>query len=86
MTPRRDNFPQPQRRSRRVRLQVTNPDAAGIDEVRWVLSTLRVNHDFNVHVAADTTNVHGTLAWAIAKAENGDTILLIGDAATGLLH
>lgn len=39
MTPRQDNFPHPQRRARRARLQVTNPDAAGIDigsEAHWV--------------------------------------------------
>jgi hypothetical protein len=48
-------------------------------ECRWVPSTLRVNHDFNVHAAADTTDPHGTLAWAVANAQNGDTILLTGD-------
>jgi transposase len=39
MTPRKDHFPEPHRRSRRVRLQVTNPDAAGIDvgaDAHWV--------------------------------------------------
>src|SRR5262249_57493794 len=39
MTPRKDNFPHPQPRSRQVRLQVTNPDAAGVDvgaEAHWV--------------------------------------------------
>ena len=39
MTPCRDNFPKPHRRSRRVRLQVTHPDAAGIDvgaDAHWV--------------------------------------------------
>jgi hypothetical protein len=48
-------------------------------EDRCVPSTLRVNHDFNIHVAADTTTAHGTLAWAVANAQNGDTILLTGD-------
>ena len=43
-------------------------------------STLRVNHDFNIHVAADQTTAHGTLPWAVANAHNGDTILLSGDA------
>jgi transposase len=39
MTPRLDNFPHPQPRLRRLRLQVTNPGAAGIDvgaETHWV--------------------------------------------------
>src|SRR5438132_923384 len=38
MTPRKDNFPEPNRR-RRARLEVKNPDAAGIDvgaEAHWV--------------------------------------------------
>src|SRR5262249_2116563 len=54
-------------------------------EERCVPSTVRVNHDFNVHVAADTTNAHGTLAWAVANAQNGDTILLTADVVkTGI--
>src|SRR5262249_3635493 len=48
-------------------------------EGRCVPSTLRVNHDFNVHAAADLTAKHGTLAWAVANAQNGDTIFLTGD-------
>jgi hypothetical protein len=48
-------------------------------EGRCVPSTLRVNHDLNIHAAADTTAPHGTLAWAVANAQNGDTILLTGD-------
>jgi transposase len=39
MTPRKDNFPQPTPRRRRVTLQVTNADAAGIDvgaDAHWV--------------------------------------------------
>jgi len=39
MTPRKDNFPEPHRRSRRARLEVKNPDAAGIDvgaTAHWV--------------------------------------------------
>jgi transposase len=39
VTPRKDNFPHPSKRRRRVRLQVTNPNAAGIDvgaEAHWV--------------------------------------------------
>ena len=39
MTPRQDHLPHPQRRSRCVRLHVTNPDAAGIDvgaDAHWV--------------------------------------------------
>ncbi len=48
-------------------------------------STLRVNHDFNIHAPADATAQHGTLAWAVANAQNGDTILLTADAAkTGI--
>src|SRR5579859_4518551 len=50
-------------------------------EERWVPSTLRVNHDFNIHVAADTTAAHGTLQWAVANAQNGDTILLTENLA-----
>src|SRR5262245_61814222 len=39
MTPRRDNFPSPSHRPQRATLQVTNPDAAGIDvgaDAHWV--------------------------------------------------
>jgi hypothetical protein len=55
-------------------------------EDRSVPSTLRVNHDFNVHVAADAAAQHGTLDWAVANAHSGDTILLTADAArTGIM-
>jgi transposase len=39
MTPHKDNFPEPNRRPRRARLEVKNPDAAGIDvgaTAHWV--------------------------------------------------
>jgi hypothetical protein len=39
MTPRKDNFPKPHPRRRRARLEVKNPDAAGIDvgaTAHWV--------------------------------------------------
>ena len=52
---------------------------------RTVPAALRVNHDFNVHAAADASNQHGTLDWAVANAKSGDTILLTADAArTGI--
>jgi predicted outer membrane repeat protein len=44
-----------------------------------VPSTLLVTHDLNVHAAADPTATHGTLEWAVANAQNGDTILLTAD-------
>jgi hypothetical protein len=48
-------------------------------EERCVLSTLRVTHDFNLNSAADPPDAHNTLAWAVANAQNGDTILLTAD-------
>jgi hypothetical protein len=49
-------------------------------EDRWVPSTIRVNHDFNIHAPADAAVPHGTLEWAVDYAQNGDTILLTGEA------
>jgi hypothetical protein len=73
----------PERRVRALRRTV-RPCLEHLEE-RCVPSTLRVNHDFNVHAAADLTAPHGTLAWAVANAQNGDTILLTGDVAkTGI--
>src|SRR5579871_6777220 len=47
-------------------------------EERWVPSTLIVDHDLPVQAKADRTHVHGTLPWAVATAQSGDTILLTG--------
>jgi hypothetical protein len=54
------------------------PCLEGMEE-RCVPSTIRVNHDLNPHAAADATHQHGTLDWAVAHAQDGDTILLTAD-------
>lgn len=74
----------PRRASRRrtpTARRTFTPRLEHLDD-RCVPSTLRVNHDFNIHAAADETTVHGTLPWAVANAHNGDTILLTGNAAS----
>jgi hypothetical protein len=58
--------------------QTYRPCLEGMEE-RCVPSTIRVNHDFNLHAAADAVNQHGTLDWAAANAKSGDTILLTAD-------
>src|SRR5215471_16576158 len=71
--------PAHQRRTRPAQRSF-RPCVEGLEQ-RWVPSTLRVNHDFNIHSALDATSQHGTLSWAVANAQNGDIILLTADAA-----
>jgi predicted outer membrane repeat protein len=73
-------FPRPASRRKTSAARCTFRPRLEYLEDRCVPSTFRVNHDFNIHAAADATTAHGTLAWAVANAQNGDTILLTGEA------
>src|SRR5262249_39676627 len=67
------------RSARRCRPAPRSRPSLEVLERRDVPSTLMVTHDLNIHAAANA--IHGTLPWAVANAQNGDTIVLTGDAA-----
>jgi hypothetical protein len=76
-TPDKDSRRAPERRVRPLR-RTARPGLEHL-EGRCVPSTLRVTHDLNVHAPTDLTGLPGTLEWAVANAQNGDTILLTAD-------
>jgi hypothetical protein len=49
-------------------------------EDRCVPSTLVVDHDWDNNAPANVPAPQGTVEWAVANAQNGDTILITGDA------
>src|SRR5439155_2730283 len=66
MTPRKDNFPHPYPRRRRLALRVTNPDAAGIDigaDAHWVCVPADRDPEPVRRFGAYTADLEATADW-----------------------